>query len=252
VIQKKSGVSWPNRESGVTLMELLIAMTLMSLLSVGIVMSLRVGLSAMTKTDTKLMANRRVVSVERILEQEISSAMPVTADCLSPGEAPPARIAFFQGEAASMRLASSFSLQEGTRGIPMILEYQVIPGEQGQGVRLVVNEHWYTGPRGAGQFCLGMGADPLTGTPAPQFPPIQVGAGSFVLADKLAYCRFSYRDVVPAPELERWILRWIKPVLPSAVRVEMAPLIPDSSRLEPVTLTVPIRVTRLTLEPYDN
>jgi general secretion pathway protein J len=215
-------------------------------------MSMRVGLSAMNKTDTKLMANRRVVSVERILEQEISSVMPVTADCLPRGEAPPARIAFFQGEAESMRVASTFSLQEGTRGLPMILEYQVIAGERGQGVRLVVNEHWYTGPRGAGQFCLGMGADPITGAPAPQFAPIEVGSGSFVLADKLAYCRFSYRDTLPAPELERWIVHWIKPVLPSAVRIEMAPLVPDASRLEPVTLTIPVRVTRLTLEPYDN
>jgi prepilin-type N-terminal cleavage/methylation domain-containing protein len=239
-------------ERGVTLMELLIAMTLMSLLSTGIVMSLRVGLSAMNKADSKLMANRRVASIERILEEEITSVMPVTADCQRLPEAPPARIAFFQGEAQSMRLASTYSLQQGARGIPMILEYQVIPGENGQGVRLVVNEHWYTGPRGAGLFCLGMGADPLTGAQAPQFPPIQIGAGSFVLADKLAYCRFSYRDLLPPPELERWLVHWIKPVLPSAVRVEMAPLVPDSSRLEPVTLTIPVRVTRLPLEPYDN
>ena len=241
-----------NPEAGFTLLELLIAMTLMSLLSVGIVMSLRVGLSAMNKTDTKLMANRRVTSVERILEQQISAAMPVTADCQPRGEAPPGRISFFQGEAASMRLASTYSLQQGARGMPMILEYQVIPGENGQGVRLIVNERWYTGSRGAGQLCLGMGADPLTGAPAPQFLPIDVGAGSFVLADKLAYCRFSYRDLVPPPELERWVVRWIKPVLPSAVRVEMAPLVPDASRLEPVTLTIPVRVTRLPLEPYDN
>jgi len=239
-------------EAGVTLMELLIAMTLMSLLSVGIVMSLRVGLSAMSKTDTKLMANRRVASVERILEQQISSTMPVTADCQPRGDGPPGRMLFFQGEAQSMRLASTFSLQQGARGVPMILEFQVIPGENSQGVRLVVNEHWYTGSRGAGMFCLGMGADLLTGRPAPLFVPIEVGAGSFVLADKLAYCRFSYRDLVPAPELERWLVRWIKPVLPSAVRVDLAPLVPDSSRLEPLTLTIPVRVTRLPMETYDN
>ena len=193
--------------AGVTLLELLIAMTLMSLLSTGIVMSLRVGLSAMNKTDTKLMANRRVASIERILEEEITSVIPVTADCQARPEAPPTRIAFFQGEAQSMRLASTFSLQQGARGMPMILEYQVIPGENGQGVRLVVNESWYTGPRGAGLLCAGMMPDPLTGAPVPLYLPIQVGAGSFVLADKLAYCRFSYRDLMPPPELERWVLR---------------------------------------------
>lgn len=241
-----------NCEAGVTLMELLIATTLLSLLSGGIVVALRVGLSAMNKADSKLMANRRVASVERILEQQITSVIPVTADCRAATDAPPSRIVFFQGEPASMRLVSAYSLQESGRGRPMILEFQVIPGENGRGVRLVVNEHLYTGPAGAGLFCTGMGTDPLTGGPAPQFVPIQIGGGSFVLADKLAYCRFSYRDLVPAPELERWVERWIKPVLPSAIRIEMGPLVPDPSRLEPVSLTIPIRVTRLPLEPYDN
>ena len=239
-------------ELGVTLMELLIAVTLLSLLSGGIVVALRIGLSAMNKADSKLMTNRRVASVERILEQQITSVMPVTADCRGASEGPRARIAFFQGEAESMRLASAYSLQQGARGQPMILEYKVIPGENGQGVRLVVNERLYTGPLGAGLLCTGIAADPLTGASAPTFVPIQIGAYSFVLADKLAYCRFSYRDLLPPPELERWINRWIKPVLPSAIRIDMAPLVPDPSRLEPVSLTIPIRVTRLPLEPYDN
>ncbi len=239
-------------QRGVTLMELLIAITLLSMLSVGILISLRVGLNAMTKVDSKLMSNRRVASVERILDQQISSIMPVTADCQPPGDAPSARIMFFQGEAESMRLASTYSLQQGARGLPMILEFQVIPGENGQGVRLVVNERIYTGPRGAGAACVGMAPDPETGAMGPSFVPIQIGAGSFVLADKLAYCRFSYRETMPAPELARWIARWIKPLLPSAVRVEMAPLIPDASRLEPVSLTIPIRITRRPLEPYEN
>jgi hypothetical protein len=32
----------------------------------------------------------------------------------------------------------------------------------------------------------------------------------------------------------------------------MGPIKPDPSRLEPMTLTIPIRVTRLPLEQYDN
>ncbi len=69
--------------AGVTLMELLVAVLLLSLLSVGMVLTLRVALSAMTKTDSKLMANRRVVSVEHILNEEISGMIPATADCVS-------------------------------------------------------------------------------------------------------------------------------------------------------------------------
>jgi hypothetical protein len=242
-----------NRNSaGVTLIELLIAVLLLSLLSVGVVLTLRVALSGLNKADTKLMANRRVTSVERILHQEIEGIMPVTADCHPQPDVAGPRMMFFEGEPASMRLASTFSLQQGERGIPMILEFQVIPGEDEQGVRLVVNEHWYTGPRGAGVFCIGMGGGADGGPPGPRFVPINIGPESFVIADKLAYCRFSFQDLGTPPAPPVWVERWIKPILPNAIRIELAPLNPDPGRLQPVSLTIPVHVTRLPLVPYDN
>jgi len=39
----------------------LIAVSLVGLMSIGILMSIRVGLNAMDKTNTRLMANRRVL-----------------------------------------------------------------------------------------------------------------------------------------------------------------------------------------------
>ena len=237
---------------GVTLMELLIAVTLVSLLSAGIVISLRVGLSAMNKADAKLMANRRVTSVESILEEQIAGIMPVVADCHPNQNASLLKIAFFQGEPASMRLASVYSLQQGSRGTPMILEFQVIPGENYQGVRLIVNEHWYTGPQQAGLSCLGVAPDPLTGVTAVKFAPIAIGANSFVLADKLSYCRFTYRELVPEMPA-KWLGHWTHTdSLPNAIRIEMAPLAPDAGRLQPVTLTIPVHVTRPPLQVYEN
>ncbi len=234
-------------------MELLIAVTLVSLLSAGIVISLRVALSAMNKADSRLMSNRRVMSVERILQEEISGIMPVTANCHPPGEGAMTLIAFFQGEPESMRLASSYSLQQGSRGLPMILEFQVIPGENNQGVRLVVNERWYTGPEQAGLTCLGVAPDPITGQTAARFVPISIGTNSFVLADKLSYCRLSYREVVPNVPDAKWLNHWVQPALfPDTIRIEMAPLVADPGRLQPVTLTIPVHVTRHPLEPYEN
>jgi Prokaryotic N-terminal methylation motif len=238
--------------AGVTLIELLIAVLLFSLLSLGVVITLRVALSGMNKSDSKLMSNRRVVSIERILDQEIKEIIPVTAICQPrPGINGP-KLMFFQGEAQSMRLASAYSLQQGERGVPMILEYQVIPGEEGEGVRLIVNEHWYTGPIGAGAYCIGTGPSPDGGPAGPQFFPIAIGSNSFVLADKLAYCRFSFRDPRMKDQTPVWVTRWVKDVLPNAIRIEMAPLIPDRGRLQPVTLTIPVHVTRLPMEPYFN
>jgi type II secretory pathway pseudopilin PulG len=235
--------------AGVTLIELLIAVLLMSLLSVGIVLSLRVALNAMNKTDSKLMANRRVASVERILNEEIAGMIPVTAECSASGKKGPT-LMFFQGEAQTMRLASTYSLHEGSRGVPMILEFQVIPGENEQGVRLVVNETWYTGPKGAGLLCIGMGREPGGGgPPGPLFVPVQIGGNSFVLSDKLAFCHFSFRDSQTRRQ-PLWVDHWVKPFYPDVVRVDLAPLAPDPAKLQPVTLTIPIRITRQPIADY--
>ncbi len=235
---------------GVTLLELLIAVSLLSLLSVGLLMAMRVGLDAMEKTNRRLADNRRVARAQRILEEQIAGFMPMVADCIVDPEKPRLKLPFFQGETQAMRFLSNYSLTEGARGYPRILEFQVIPGENNQGVRLVVNEHLYTGPSGAGAFCMGLVHDPLLGAQVPLFRPIEVGPASFVLADRLAYCRFSFREVLPPPGLERWVPRWVQPQWPTAVRIEMAPLEPDPSRVQPMELIAPIRVNKIPMTEY--
>lgn len=237
-------------QHGVTLMELLIAVSLLSLLSVGLLTAMRVGLAAMEKTNSRLMDNRRVARAQRILEEQIAGFIPVVAECLPPVEGPRTRMPFFQGEPQSMRFVSSHSLAEGARGYPRILEYRVIPIEDGRGVRLVVNEHLYTGPLGAGMFCLGQGHDPALGAQVPLFRPIEVGPASFVLADRLAYCHFWFREVLPPPAFERWVPRWVARQWPTAVRIEMAPLEPDRSKVQPMELIAPLRVTRIPMTDY--
>ena len=228
--------------AGVTLLELLMAVSLLSLLSVGILTALRVGVNALGKANARLTDNHRMVGGQRILEQQIAGFVPVMARCVPEDERPPVSLPFFQGEPQSMRFVSSFSLGEGWRGFAQVLEFQVIPGERGAGVRLVVNEHVFTGGLGAGAFCLGTAMDPELGVLAPRFRPIAIGPASFVLADRLAFCRFSYRDVLPAPPGARWVTRWIFPRWPTAVRIEMAPIEPDLASVQPMSMTAPIRI----------
>jgi general secretion pathway protein J len=232
------------RSRGVTLIEMLIAVSLLSVLTVGLVMVLRIGLNALDKTNTKLMANRRATSVQRILRSEIEGFMPASTMCLPGPGLSPSKIAFFDGRPQSMRFVSSYSLQEAARGSPRILEFQVISGEEGRGVRLIVNEYLYAGAESAAGVCLGILPDPETGALLPRFAPIATGPRSFVLADKLAYCRFSYRRTQPPPVLEQWVPAWTFQDWPTAVRVDMGPLEPDTSRVPLVSATVPIRVNR--------
>jgi prepilin-type N-terminal cleavage/methylation domain-containing protein len=229
---------------GMTLIEVLIAVSLLSLLAVGILTAMRVGLNALGKTNDKLMDNRRVAGAQRILEQQIAGFVPVMALCAPDSQVPPTRMPFFQAEPQSMRFVSTYSLEEAARGRPQILEFQVIPGENGNGWRLVVNEIPYTGPRGAGQLCLGLFPDPVLGIAVPRYRPIEAGPRSFVLADRLALCRFSYLEPAPLPVIEQWRPNWIALRPPLAVRIEMALLDPDAARLHPVTIAAPVRVNR--------
>jgi len=223
------------RQRGVTLMEVLIAVTLLSLLSVGMLMAMRIGLNAYTKTDGKLMDNRREVGAQRILNQELEGLMPVMALCGADGAAgTQMRSTFFQGEEQVMRFVSTFSLQQGSRGQPQILEMFVIPGEP-KGVRLVVNELLYTGPTGAGRLCS---ADR-------HFLPVEAGPQSFVLADKLAFCRFAYLEPSRnANEPPVWKQTWTAQTWPLAVRIEMEPLETDPSSVQPITMVAPVKLHR--------
>ncbi len=229
---------------GITLMELLVSISLLSLLSVGILFAFRIGLNAMTKTNGRLMSNRRVLGVERILEQQIAGFVPTKADCRVAPDAPLQRLPFFQGEAQTMRFVSTYSLQEATRGYPRILEFQVIPGDQGGGVRLIVNEHLYSGPLATGRFCAGVLATNLL------FYPVQIGPDSFVLADKLAECRFSFREELEAPQRPVWRSKWTKDSTPSAVRIDMIPLEADPAKLHVSSIVAPFRVDRHPMMGY--
>jgi len=226
-------------------MELMVSVSLLSLLSVGILMAMRVGLNATDKANKRLMANRKATGAQRVLEAEIAGLMPEDTKCVIAPDAPPGpAIPFFQGDPGSMRFVSSYSLQEASRGYPRILEFQVVPGENGEGVRLVVNEQLYTGPLSTGFFCLGVVPDPDLGLPVPRFREIQVGPGSFVLADRLAFCRFLYQELKPPPVMEVWTPHWVKPQWPSAIRIEMGPLATSTAAIKPMTVTAPVHVNK--------
>jgi prepilin-type N-terminal cleavage/methylation domain-containing protein len=238
-------------QSGVTLMEVLVAMTLLSGLAAGILFSLRIGLSSMERGNSKLMMNRKVMGVERIFQEQVAGLMPVKADCPATAQGAMATLPFFEGEPQTMRFVSSYSLQEANRGYPQILEFQVIPGEGGRGVRLVVNEILYTGPLSTTALCEGVIPDPIFGGFAGRYRPVEIGSRSFVLADKLQFCHFYYKEVPQLPQPERWLDQWVRGRLPIAIRVDMGPLDPDPAKLQLVGMTESIRVNRDVMTRYN-
>ena len=118
--------------------------------------------------------------------------------------------------------------------MPQILEFQVIPGEQGRGVRLVVNENVYTRPAlRRGFLPRAPGRIPNWACSTQRFIPIVVGPRSFVLADHLAYLPLFLSRLLQEEDLEQWSPTWI-PVnrWPLGIRIEMTPLDTDAGTPE--------------------
>jgi hypothetical protein len=230
-------------QSGITLIEILIAVSLLSLLSVGMLVAMRLGFSTMDKTDARLVANRRIANTRAIIENEIAG-FTYSVALYQPQTGSASVVPFFETQAQAMRFVTTYSIEEAWRGRPQIAALQVIPAEKGQGVRLIVNEFPWTGPAQAGHQIAAIEQDPMIGMLV-RYAPIEPGPRSFVLADRLAYCRFAWLEALQKAPFQRWRPDWTNPQrLPLAVRIEMAPLSPTPTSLEMGDLTVPLHVDR--------
>lgn len=210
-------------ERGVTLIELLFATTLVGLISTGLLFAMRTSLLTYDKVNQRLAEDRQVMRMELTLERQIGGMIPVI------GCGP----VFFYGDQQSLRFVSDYSLAEGSRGYPRIVEYQVAPDPHG-GVRLMLNERAYGGPSTTAPLCAGGIVQPL-----------HLDQQSVEAAPNLAFCRIAYREFVPGNLLAgNWVSAWDRPTLPGAVRIEMASLNPAAVRLPALTLNVPLRITR--------
>lgn len=231
-----------SRRAGVTLIEILIAITLLSLLATGVLVALRLGFNTMDKTNARLSQNRRVVNARSIIEGELNGFVYTMAD-FYPETRQRNPVVYLEAEPQSMRFVTTYSLSDALRGRPQLAELQVIPGENNQGVRLILNEAPYTGPEQAGLRVAAL--DTENGALVTRYQPIEAGPGSFVLADRLAFCRFSYLEVRPLAPFRQWTSAWrLQAVLPLGVRIEMAPLEAAGTGLHVTTVTVPLRVDR--------
>lgn len=235
-----------NRESGMTLIEILVAVMLLSLLSVAVLVAMRMAFNTMEKTDAHLVHDRLVSNSRRIIESEIAGYMYSVAS-YRPAPQQTMSVPFAEWTAREMRFVTAYSLQDAWRGRPQIAIIQVIPGADGHGVRLIVNETPYTGPDQAGAMVAGIAEG------MPTFLPVPPGSRSFVLADRLAYCRFEFLEPARPLAPPRWKPDWlVTGRSPLGVRIEMAPLETRPAESEIASVTVPLTVNRDPNTPYNN
>jgi general secretion pathway protein J len=225
--------------AGMTLIEILVAVTLLGLLSMGLVTALQVAAGAWSSSRNARGQDRRIANANALLHAQFAGVTPVEPLILRPGLAVPEG-PFFQGEPTSMRFVSSYSMTEGVRGGLQVVELQTSPGQEG--TRLILTQTPYQGPLSVGRFIVGV--DPLPEPPSFHllFTPLQVRADSLIVADRLAEVRFSYLRGPRRPnEPDAWVSVWDQPrQLPQAIRVDLRPF-EDAGRLRPVSIVSEVR-----------
>lgn len=234
------------RQRGFTLIELTIAITLVAAIATGMLLAMRNGLLTMERTTARLDDNRRALAVDEFLRGQLGAVIPAQGRCL--GQLQP----LFRGTATRMLLISSHSVQGGSRGLPVVAEYAIVPNTDGT-FRLMVNETLFAGAASTEPACLGAAAD--VGGPPSAFSN-EAGLRTrtqnwFLVADRLAAARFLYQERDPRSQFGGgWKTFWDQPFLPWGVRIEMLPVAPETQRIPIGSVTVPLHITRQPTEQY--
>ncbi len=224
-------------DAGLTLVEILVAVTLLALLSAGMIGALSMSAGSWSQTRERLTLDRRIATANQLLYAQFAAVTPVLTQPAHLSGAPPAP--FFHGEPQQMRFVSSYSLEAGARGGLSIIELNVQQASEGK--RLVLTQSPYRGPLSTGRFVSGVDRGDPDGLRI-LFRPVQPRADSLIVADQLADCAFEYqREPRGLGDAAVWLPVWGDPrQLPAAVRVTLTPAKAEP-RLQPVSITAELR-----------
>jgi len=116
-------------QHGLTLVELLVAITICGLVAGAAVTAARIGMSAWEKEQRAVSRMRRVANIEDGLQQQLSSVLvrPVSVDLANRRETMP----FFFGEPRRLVMLSGYALAEGGRGGIVVADYLAERQEDG-------------------------------------------------------------------------------------------------------------------------
>lgn len=206
-------------QSGMTLIELLIAITLFGAISASMGIVLNIALTSMNKIDARVDFNRRTLASQRTIDQILQGVIPINAPCAG-------QTVGFVARGDSARFVSSHSLSEGARGRLQIVDLFAAESPNG-GIRLLLNERPYLGRPSLAAAC-GL--------------PFQVLPSSFILADRLGRIQFSFRRREQGTGVEIWTSGWAFPEWPSGIRLDLAPLKPIPGQIQPTTVFAPILI----------
>ena len=222
------------RASGFTLLELLVSITIVSLLVTTVLFGWRIATSAWGKTSSRLEEERTVRSTHLLLQEQMASMAPQQA--WSEGGL---REFFFQGEPQAARFVSRYSLAHRAQTGLYLIEYQI--AEQPDGTRqLLLNESPVNSNESLGKQIAGV--EMVPGGRKLQFTAFEPGAQTVRLLQGLQEIRFEYYRAGAFSEPGAWTDQWLNfnNELPRAMAIRVVARA-ASRALEPVSIVAAIR-----------
>ena len=231
---KKNNTSWKSRrDTGFTLLELLVSITILSLLATIILFGWRVASSAWQRANDRLTQDRKVLATHHLLQEQMASMVPYRTRTLQGPQ-----VSLFQGEPQAARFLSRYSLTSRSRSGLYRIEYQVAE-QQGGTKQLLLNEFPVTGEEELSALITGAEAGPRG--IILRFVPFERGPQTVVLLENLEECSFAYYSSRP-PEPGAWRDQWtsFNEELPRGMTIRAVSSV-ESSGLRPVSITAAIR-----------
>jgi prepilin-type N-terminal cleavage/methylation domain-containing protein len=173
---------------GVTLIELLVAVTLLGFVSLGLLFAMRIGIGSWQRGDARLAADRAVVAAGDLITTQLASAWARNVGW-GPREQ---RVSFllFEGAADRLHFLTRYSVASRDRGGSWLAEYWFEHDARNE-CRLLYNEYPFRSDDDAAAVVQQLVRDP-SGQMLVQYRAPQVAPGTRILYTGIHDCAFEY------------------------------------------------------------
>jgi len=208
---------------GFTLMELLVSMTLMSILALAVFFGFRIGFNAWNKSENAMEKTRRVHIALDLLSRQIGSLVPCYTK--QKAEETPLDLPVYQGVTNGMRFVSTFSALYRGAGGARLVEYFLTPSADDQTITFWVNERELPGDTVLSDWMFASISRETDGSPLVAFKEFVRQPEAIPLIENLKTAEFRYLERLhsdaPAGAVESPQLTTSKSPWPAGVEIKL-------------------------------